>query len=68
MVHADDARDKATVSQQFMARNVMAIGVHPPYSPELAPSDFYLFGPVKGLLRGKSFENEERLLSGAEGI
>lgn len=25
---------------------------HPPYSPDLAPSDFYLFGRVKNALEG----------------
>ena len=25
---------------------------HPPYSPDLAPSDFYLFGPIKEVLCG----------------
>jgi hypothetical protein len=28
---------------------------HPPYSPELAPSDFNLFGPLKEHLRGQKF-------------
>jgi histone-lysine N-methyltransferase SETMAR len=28
---------------------------HLPYSPDLAPSDFYLFGPMKGTLRGQHF-------------
>lgn len=32
---------------------------HPPYSPDLAPSDFHLFGPMKEFLRGKRFENNE---------
>jgi histone-lysine N-methyltransferase SETMAR len=60
IVHADNARPhKATVSQQFMARNKIVITSHPPYSPDLAPSDFYLFGHVKGLLRGESFETGE---------
>ncbi len=31
---------------------------HPPYSPDLAPSDFFLFGPVKDALRGVKFEKE----------
>jgi hypothetical protein len=52
IVHADNARfEKATVSQQFKARNAMVIIVHPPYSPDLAPADFYLFDHVKGLFR-----------------
>jgi histone-lysine N-methyltransferase SETMAR len=28
---------------------------HPPYSPDLAPSDFYLFGPLKHHLSGNIF-------------
>jgi hypothetical protein len=28
---------------------------HPPYSPDLAPSDFYLFGPLKKHLDGRRF-------------
>jgi histone-lysine N-methyltransferase SETMAR len=69
IVHAENARlQKATVSQQFMAGNAMVLAVHPPYSPDLAPSDFYLLGHVKGLLRGWSFEAGERLFSAVEGI
>ena len=32
---------------------------HPPHSPDLAPSDFHLFGPLKESLRGIKFENNE---------
>jgi histone-lysine N-methyltransferase SETMAR len=28
---------------------------HPPYSPDLAPSDFHLFGPLKESLQGRKF-------------
>lgn len=34
---------------------------HPPYSPDLAPSDFYLFGNLKSNLRGTHFESDESL-------
>jgi hypothetical protein len=56
------------VSQQFIAWTAMVIAAHPPYSPDLAPYDFYLFGHVRGLLRGESFETGERLLSAIEDI
>jgi histone-lysine N-methyltransferase SETMAR len=29
---------------------------HPPYVPDLAPSDFHLFGPMKEHLRGQNFK------------
>jgi histone-lysine N-methyltransferase SETMAR len=34
---------------------------HPPHSPDLAPSDFYLFGPFKNFLLGKRFEDQNAL-------
>jgi transposase len=56
IVHAAKSRPhKTALSQQFMAWNAMAIVARPPYSPDLAPSDFYLFGHIKCLLRGESF-------------
>lgn len=32
---------------------------HPPYSPDLAPSDYHLFGPMKDALRGRHFPTAE---------
>ena len=32
---------------------------HPPHSPDLAPSDFHLFGPLKEAQRGIHFKDEE---------
>ena len=29
--------------------------IHPPYSPDLAPSDPHLFGPLMDALRGRRF-------------
>jgi hypothetical protein len=37
---------------------------HPLFSPELAPSDFYLFGKVKTALMGATFEDEDQLFQG----
>ena len=34
---------------------------HPPYSPDIAPSDFFLFGFVKDKLKGKAFKKKEDL-------
>jgi transposase len=69
VVDSDNARPhKASVLQQFTARNEMAIAAHPTHSPDLAPSYFYLFGALKGVLTGESFETGERLLSTVERI
>ena len=34
---------------------------HPSYSPDLAPSDYHLFGFVKDQLRGQSYETMEAI-------
>jgi len=36
---------------------------HPSYSPDLAPSDFFLFGPLKKHLGGTHFQNEEEVMN-----
>jgi len=33
----------------------------PPYSPDLAPSDFYMFGPLKEAMGGKKFRSDEEV-------
>jgi hypothetical protein len=56
IVHAGNARPHTVkVTLDFMERNAMKRASHPPYSPDLAPPDFYVFGPVKQLLRGYEF-------------
>jgi len=34
---------------------------HPAYSPDLAPSDFHLFGPLKNALRGRRFAADDEV-------
>ena len=36
---------------------------HPLYSPDLAPSDFHIFGPLKDALCGIRFEDDESVIS-----
>ena len=41
---------------------------HPPYSPDLAPCDFFLFGYLKNLLEGRNFESDEGLLQEVQSV
>jgi len=34
---------------------------HPAYSPDLAPSDYHLFGPPKEALRGRRFTSDKEV-------
>jgi hypothetical protein len=51
IIHADNARLHTTQrTLKFCRENRLEIVPHPPYSPNLAPSDFFLFGHVKRAL------------------
>ncbi|KOX77735.1 hypothetical protein WN51_10524 [Melipona quadrifasciata] len=39
---------------------------HPPYSPDLAPSDYWLFTDIKQILQGKKFDSNEEVTAKTE--
>jgi hypothetical protein len=39
---------------------------HPLYSPDLAPSDYHLFGPMKRVLGGKRFRNNDEVVAAVQ--
>jgi hypothetical protein len=41
----------------FLAKHSIPVVPHPPYSPDLAPCDFFLFPRLKSTLRGKRFQD-----------
>jgi hypothetical protein len=47
--------------QQYLAKHQMAVIPHPPYSPDLAPSDFFLFIKMKLKLQGRRFNTNEEI-------
>ena len=50
------AKSQATIQQcGFQQLN------HPPYSPDLAPSDYFLFRVMKKFLRAKRFSSDEEV-------
>jgi histone-lysine N-methyltransferase SETMAR len=62
-LHLDSCRvhfSKAT--EQFITENHIRHVPHPPYIPDLAPSDFWLFGHVETSLVGQTFDEPEQLL------
>jgi histone-lysine N-methyltransferase SETMAR len=62
MVHiAKASPHTAQMTQNFFVRNGFRKLAHPPYSPDIAPPDFYLFRKVKNELIGKSVQDEHEL-------
>jgi hypothetical protein len=44
---------------QFLAGKGISAMDHPPYSPDVAPADFWLFTKLKSVLKGKRFSDVE---------
>ena len=62
IIHQDNARPHTALqTMEKIAKLGWTIMPHPPYSPDLAASDFFLFGHLKRHLRGKQFESDEEL-------
>ena len=62
-IHYDNARaHTSNYVKDYLDQSSFTLLQHPPYSPDLSPCDFGLFGTVKDSFRGKSFGCEEELL------
>ena len=62
MLHHDNAvPHKAGIATEYLLP-------HPPYSPDLAPCDFYLFPKIKQELSGRSFDSIENLSRAIQAI
>jgi len=46
---------------QFLAKNNMTVIPHPPYSPDLAPCEFFLFPKLKLRMKGRRFDTTEEI-------
>ena len=64
ILHYDNARPHISKKvQEYLEQNGIIRAPQPPYSPDIAPSDFYLFGYMKEQLKGCKFSSKEALLS-----
>jgi histone-lysine N-methyltransferase SETMAR len=61
LLHDNASSHTASLTTQYLAKNNIKIIPHPPYSPDLAMCDFWLFSGLKRNLRGRSFRSEEEL-------
>jgi len=49
--------------REFLATKQITVVEHPAYSPDLAPSDFFLFPKIKEILKGKQFDDTDDIRS-----
>jgi [histone H3]-lysine36 N-dimethyltransferase SETMAR len=55
LLHDNAPAHSSAVVSQFLAKRGVAVLPHPPYSPDLAPADYFLFPKIKAALKGKRF-------------
>jgi len=68
MLHADNApAHSSAVAMAKMHDCGFQIVQHPPYSPDLAPSDYYLFPNLKKHLAGTKFDSDNDVIEAVEG-
>ena len=58
LLHHDNARPRTAVAT---VETVQQLLQHPPYSPDLAPSIYHIFGPLKEALHGRRFTSDEEV-------
>lgn len=67
IIHMDNSPiHKSAACQSFLSEKGFSVPPHPPYSPDLAPSDFFLFGALKIHPGGLKFDSPDDILSWIE--
>ncbi|GFW07526.1 histone-lysine n-methyltransferase setmar-like protein [Trichonephila clavipes] len=64
LLHHDNApAHTSNLVQQYLSKHSIAQLRQPPYSPDIAPCDFWLFPRLKMPLKGHRFDNMRRMHS-----
>ena len=68
LFHQDNAPAHTSSQARTVIRNAgFELLHHPPYSPDLAPSDFYLFPKLKEFMKGWKFTDNKDVIYAASG-
>lgn len=60
LLHQDNAPCHTAINvKRFLAEKNIPVLEHPPYSPDLAPCDYWLFPKIKSLMKGRRFNSIE---------
>ena len=61
-LHHDNApAHTSLLIRSYLAKYQTSVLPHPPYSPDLAPADFFLFPKLKTTLKGQRFQTIEEI-------
>ena len=65
-LHDNAPAHRALATQKKLAYLGFQCLDHPPYSPDLAPSDYHLFHGLKKQLKGRHFSSDAEVIAAAE--
>lgn len=69
MLHHDNAAPhKSAIVTEYLQNERVKLLPHPPYSPDLAPCNFFLFPRIKKEPEGKSFNSVESLARAVQAV
>jgi transposase len=64
LLHHDNARPHTILhTREAITKLQWTVLPHPPYSPDLAPSDYHLVSTLKNSIREKKFDDDEEVIS-----
>ena len=66
ILHDNAPPHRALATQKKLAYLGFQCLDHPPYSPDLAPSDYYLFPGLKKQLKGRHFSSDAEVVAAEE--
>ena len=62
MLHHDNAPAHASLlMREFLMKRETTVVPQPPYSPDLAPAEFFLFSELQPSLKGRRFQTVEEI-------
>ena len=61
LLHNNAPSHNAAIVKKFLANRNVAVLHHPPYWPDLAPVDYFLFPKLKFSLKGRHFQTVEEI-------
>jgi transposase len=65
MLHHDNTPAHASFIRSYLAKHQISVVPNAPYSPDLAPADFFLFPKLKTTLKGRRFQTKEDIQENA---